>query len=142
MTKSYDDIINLPRHESKTRPRMSAINRAAQFAPFAAITGHDAAVKETARLTDKRLVLDEYEKERLNDKLHIIAERLEDRPEVSISYFQPDARKAGGAYVTTTGHVKKIDKYRRIIAMSEGITIPIEEVLEIDGEIFSVLPLP
>ncbi|MTI95241.1 MAG: YolD-like family protein [Firmicutes bacterium] len=137
MTRSYEDIINLPRHVSKTRPPMSIINRAAQFAPFAALTGHDAAVKETARLTDKRVELDECEKERLNDKLQLVAECLEDYPEISITYFQPDSKKAGGSYVTTTGQVKKIDAYRRVIVMSGGITIPIEEILDIDGSLFS-----
>lgn len=139
MTGSYDDIINLPHHVSKKRPRMSAVDRGAQFSPFAALTGYDAAVKETARLTDKRLELDEYIKEALNEKLRIIGDRLEDSPEISITYFLPDAKKAGGAYVTASGAVKKIDTYEGILVMADGIKIPIEEISEIHGDIFASL---
>lgn len=139
MTGPYNDIINLPHHVSATRPRMSAIDRAAQFAPFAALTGHEEAVKESARLTDARLELGEYVKDSLNEKLGIIAGRLEDCLEISITYFQPDAKKAGGAYVTAFGSVKKIDEYERIIIMANGIKIPIREIVEIDGEIFMMM---
>ena len=94
----YDDIINLPHHTSPTRPRMTMIDRAAQFSPFAALTGYDAAVKETARLTENRIELDEYEKSALNDRLQIVQERLSDTPVISIKYLVPDERKSGCAY--------------------------------------------
>lgn len=136
MTKVYDDIINLPHHVSATRPHMSAIDRAAQFSPFAALTGYDSAIKETARLTDERIQLDEYVKDALNDRLQIIADRIKERPEIAITYFQPDAKKNGGAYVTAVGSVKKIDEYERVIVMTDGTAIPIDEIISIDGQIF------
>lgn len=103
----YDDIINLPHYTSSKRPRMAMIDRAAQFSPFAALTGYDAAVKETARLTEDRVELDEYQKSALNDRLQILQERLSDTPVISIKYFVPDERKSGGAYCTETGIIKK-----------------------------------
>lgn len=136
MTNKYDDIINLPRHISKTRPPMTIKNRAAQFSPFAALTGHDAAVKETARLTDDRVELDEYIKEPLNDRIQIIVCRLKEEPEISITYFQPDTKKDGGAYVTATGVVKKINIYERVILMDDGTEIIIDEIIRIEGKIF------
>ena len=132
MTKSYEDIINLPRHVSKARPQMPAMNRAAQFAPFAALTGYEAAIKETARLTDQRIELDEYAKDAINDQLHVIAERIEDRPEIAVTYFQPDPKKDGGAYVTAVGIVKKIDAYGRVVILNKGTMIPIAEIISID----------
>lgn len=129
MTGAYDDIINLPHHVSAKRPHMSVIDRAAQFSPFAAVVGYDAAVKETARLTDRRVELDEYEKDALNEKLNIVAAHIEERPEIAITYFKPDDKKAGGAYVTVTGCVKKIDDYEHIVCL------PIEEIIEIEGEL-------
>src|ERR1035437_4752031 len=98
MMDPYDDIIHLPHHISTTHPHMSAYDRAAQFAPFAALTGHDAAIAETARLTERRVELDEYSKADLNQRLCIIQDRMDEQPEVSITYFQPDQRKTGGAY--------------------------------------------
>ena len=136
MTKKYDDIINLPRHVSKTRPQMPIIDRAAQFSPFAALTGHDAAVKETARLTEERVELDEYMKESLNHKLLIIADQIKDQPKISITYFLADEKKDGGAYVTSTGKVKKIDLNKGILIMTDEIEIPIDEIINIEGEIF------
>ena len=132
MSGPYDDIINLPHHSSPSRPRMAAIDRAAQFSPFAALTGYDAAVKETARLTDVRVELDEDEKVMLDEKLQIIARRLDKHPEVAITYFKPDARKAGGAYLTAAGTVKKIDTYRQAVIMDDGLLIPIDEIFEIE----------
>lgn len=132
MTNSYDDIINLPRHISATRPQMPAINRAAQFSPFAALSGYEAAIRETARLTDQRIELDEYIKDALSDQLRAIADRIEDRPELAITYFQPDPKKDGGAYVTSIGTLKKIDEYERLVFMSDGTSIPISEILSID----------
>lgn len=132
---NYDDIINLPHHVSTTHPQMSLIDRAAQFAPFAALVGYDAAVKETARLTNKRIELDEYEKEALNERLRFVADWMEERPEITITYFQPDDKKDGGAYMTVTGCVKKIDDYQGIVCLTDGTKIPIEEIFEIECEL-------
>ena len=132
MTKTYDDIIHLPHHVSATHPHMAAIDRAAQFSPFAALTGYDAAIKETARLTDKRVELDESMKAALSNKLQMIADRLKEHPEIAITYFQPDGKKNGGAYVTVINTVKKIDVYKRIVVLTDGIVIPVDEIISID----------
>lgn len=139
MTKTYDDIIHLPRHVSKKHPQMALSDRAAQFSPFAALTGHGAAIKETARLTDERVQLDEYMINVLSDRLQIIADRLKDKPEIMITYFQPDEKKNGGAYVTTTGTVKKIDVYERIVVMADRQEIPIDDIVGIEGQIFEIM---
>lgn len=136
MTKKYDDIIDLPHHVSKTRPQMAVIDRAAQFSPFAALTGHNAAIEETARLTEERVELDEYIKEALNAKLQIIADQLKEYPEIAITYFKPDEKKNGGAYITANGTVKKIDEYERVVIMTDEIKIPIDEIIGIEGKIF------
>jgi len=132
----YDDMLALPHPVSLKHPQMLPDNRAAQFAPFAALTGYGAAVNETARLTDQRLELDDGQKLLLNDRLQLIQESLRARPEVSITYFQPDVQKAGGAYVTVAGIIKKVDEYERRIVMTNEIIIPIDEVTAIDGEMF------
>ena len=132
----YDDIIDLPHFTSKTHPRMSPENRAAQFAPFAALVGYDAVIKETARLTDKRMVLDEDEKLVISSKLQLIQDNIKERPEVAFTYFLPDAKKSGGAYVVITGKVKKVDEHQRAVVMASGEVIPIDEVIAIDGEMF------
>ena len=124
--------IDLPHHVSATRPQMSMMDRAAQFSPFAALTGYDAAIKETARLTDQKIDLDDYEKEEINDKIQLITEHLGEDFEVVITYFQPDSRKAGGAYVDAVGIVKKIDEYDRVIILQDGKKIPIDDILDID----------
>ncbi|KAF5031213.1 hypothetical protein DSECCO2_630050 [anaerobic digester metagenome] len=139
MKKSYDDIMNLPHHVSATRPHMSAIDRAAQFSPFAALTGYGDAIKETARLTGERVELDEYMKDVLSVRLQIIADQLKEHPEIAITYFQPDEKKSGGAYVTVIGRVKKIDEYERVVVMIDGTRVPIDEIASIDGEIFETM---
>lgn len=139
MKKSYDDIMNLPHHVSATRPHMSAIDRAAQFSPFAALTGYGDAIKETARLTGERVELDEYMKDVLSGRLQIIADQLKEHPEIAITYFQPDEKKSGGAYVTVIGRVKKIDEYERVVVMIDGTRVPIDEIASIDGEIFETM---
>ncbi|MGI5825539.1 MAG: hypothetical protein ACOX7J_08225 [Bacillota bacterium] len=136
MKGNYDDIINLPHHVSPTRPRMSMIDRAAQFSPFSALTGHDSAVKETARLTDQRIELSEDMKNEINDRLLFIAERKEENPEIEITYFKPDEKKEGGAYITAFGSVKKINEYERVIIMNDGPKIQIDDIISIDGQIF------
>ena len=108
MKTPYDDIIHLPHHVSQNHPQMPMLDRAAQFAPFAALTGYEAAVGETARLTAERRELDPQEAEELNRRLSELVARLPDHPEVTVEYFVPDNRKAGGAYVTMTGRVRHI----------------------------------
>jgi hypothetical protein len=135
--RRYDDIINLPHHVSKSKPHMSALNRAAQFSPFAALTGYDGAIKETARLTTKRMELDEAEKTVLDEKLRIVQEQLSSQAEIEITYFLPDEMKTGGAYVSAIGIVKKIDRYERIVVMRDETRIPIEDIIRITGEFFS-----
>ena len=139
MKKQYDDIIHLPHHVSKIRPQMSMQDRAAQFSPFAALTGYDAAIKETGRLTDERIELDEEALTALDMKYQLLMDALDDKPEVTITYFQPDERKAGGKYVSAVGTVKKVDDFERRITMQDGSKIPMDDVLIIDGEIFSSL---
>lgn len=133
-THKYDDIIHLPHPVSDRRVRMSNYDRAAQFSPFAALTGFDAAIEETARLTDSRIELDEGGKALLNEKLLEILERIETQPLVAVTYFRYDERKAGGAYLRATGHVKKIDAYSRAIVLTDGRAISLEDVVAIDTE--------
>lgn len=139
MTRKYDDILYLPHHVSATRPHMAAVDRAAQFSPFAALTGHGFAIKETARLTDERVELDEYIKDDLSHRMQIVAERIKEKPEISITYFKPDVKKKGGAYVTAISSVKDIDKYERVVVMNDSTLIPIDEIINIDGEIFETI---
>ncbi|MCI7107804.1 MAG: hypothetical protein PUA77_06175 [Lachnospiraceae bacterium] len=135
-THEYDDIINLPHHVSARHPQMSMYDRAAQFSPFAALTGHDAAIKETERLTEERVELDEDSKELLDEQLQMIREHLDERPEVTFTYFEPDERKQGGAYQTISGRVKKIDEYEHRILLEEGAVLRVEHLLSIEGELF------
>ena len=132
----YDDIINLPRPVSTSHPRMPAIDRAAQFSAFAALTGYDAAIKETARLVDERLELDEDAIEKLNAKLQIAQEHLPEHPRIAITYFMPDHKKAGGAYITVDGTLKRIDEYERLVMLEDGTKVPIPEIIDISGELF------
>ena len=137
--EQYADIINLPHHELTTRQRMPLINRAASFSPFAALTGYDETVKETARLTDAKVELDEGTKEVLNDKLRLAVDQAEMHPEVSITYFLPDKKKAGGAYITTKAVIKRMDEYDRVVVLTDKSTIPIDDIAEIEGDIFKDL---
>ncbi len=135
-TTKYDDIIHLPYHVSKTHPQMPIADRAAQFSPFAALTGHEAAIKETARLTNQRMELAEDEKRRLNEKMLMLMENLKNQPKVRITYFQEDERKEGGAYICTDGYVKKIDEYNHCVILSDGLQIRLDDIFDIHGEIF------
>lgn len=132
----YDDIINLPHPTSKMHPRMSLYARAAQFSPFAALTGHEAAIKETVRQTDAKQVLSEEVIAELNKKLYLIAETIGTQQMVEITYFVSDAKKDGGAYITCSGCVKKIDKYKHTVVMTDQTIIPIEQISDIEGEMF------
>lgn len=129
----YDDIINLPHPTSQNHPRMSLHDRAAQFSPFAALTGHEAAIKETARLTDDKHILSEDVIEKINGQLKIIAENIGAEQEITVTYFVPDSKKSGGAYVDCDGTVKKIDEYNRTLVMTDNTVIPIEQISRICG---------
>lgn len=131
-TSRYDDIISLPHHVSTRRPRMPMPNRAAQFSPFAALTGYEDSIRETARLTDTRIELDECAKAALDAKLQILQQHTQ--LPVSITYFVPDARKSGGAYVTAEGTVRKIDPTRHVVRMADRTEIPIEDIIGIEGD--------
>ena len=131
MNNRYDEIINLPHHVSTTRPQMPLSDRAAQFAPFAALTGYDSAIKETGRLTDERIELDEEALTALDRKYQLLIEALDDAPEVTITYFQPDERKAGGQYVSATGTVKKVDTFGRRILLQDGTRIPLDSIFDL-----------
>ena len=136
MKSPYDDIIHLPHHVSRNHPQMPLRDRAAQFAPFAALTGYEAAVGETARQTTERRELDAQEAAELNRRLTDLAARLKDRPEVTIEYFVPDDRKAGGAYVTVAGRVRNISVSEKTLVMEDGTEIPMEDIVSMTGEIF------
>lgn len=136
----YDDIINLPHFVSKKYPQMSMRDRAAQFSPFAALTGYDAEIKETARLTDRRIELDEDVLDRLNERLYILRKVLDDGsvyPEVRITYFEKDLKKDCGKYITVSGRVRKIHVYRNIVIFEDGTEIPVHDISDIDGDIFN-----
>lgn len=139
---NYDNIIGLPHHVSKKHPPMSPLNRAAQFSPFAALAGHGDAIRETERLTDSFVELDEDQKEQLNRRLRLIRERLDQNPECEITYFRPDEKKEGGAYVTLRGRIRKLDEYRRQILFADGRVLPIEQIFSIRGELFQDMEPP
>lgn len=139
MTGVYDDIIHIKHHVSIKHPAMTAVNRAAQFSPFAALTGYDKAIQETARRTDERIEMDDCSTNDLCDRLQIIAAQMTQQPEIEITYFQPDRLKSGGAYVTAASAAKKIDEYRRIVIMTDGTEIPLDDIVSIEGAIFEVL---
>lgn len=134
--KKYDEIINLSRPKSK-HPQMTLEQRSAQFAPFAALTGYEGQIKETARLTDKRLELDEEAKSILDTKIQIIKEKIAQQPQIEITYFVPDNKKDGGRYETVNSIIKKIDEYYNKIIMNNGINIDIGEIIDIQGDIFN-----
>ena len=131
--------MSLPHHVSKTRSQMPMSDRAAQFAPFAALTGYDDAVKETGRLTDDKIELEESSLNELNAKIQLLRENLADVPEITFTYFKPDERKAGGAYLTTTGTVKKLDDYERLIVLQNGTKLPMDDIWDINGDIFGMI---
>ena len=137
ISHNYDDIINLPHHVSKKHPQMSLHDRAAQFSPFAALTGHKAAINETARLTDEKQILSEDVIAKLNEQLNLIKENIGTNQTVTITYFVPDDKKSGGAYISNTGVVKKIDEYNRTVIMTDKTVIPIEQISEMQSDIFS-----
>ena len=134
MSGKYDDIIHLPHHVSQTHPQMPMHDRAAQFSPFAALTGYGAVIRETGRLTETRPGLDEDAKGELDHRLALLSALLESRPLVTVTYFQQDARKEGGACLVVTGVVQKIDEYHRVLVIEGGLQVPVSDLLSLDGE--------
>ena len=132
---AYDDIIRLPRHVSRNHPPMPMHDRAAQFAPFAALAGYGAAVDETARLTVERREPDAREAAELDRRLAVLIAHLPEQPELTVEYFVSDERKAGGAYVSATGRVRRISVAERVLTMTDGRIIPLGEILSMTGEI-------
>ena len=133
MKTPYDDIIHLPHHVSPNHPQMPMLDRAAQFAPFAALTGYEAAVEEKARLTAERRELSSQEAEELNRRLAALISLLPDRPEATVEYFVPDDRKAGGAYVTVSGRVRHISVPEKTLVMEDGTVIPLDDIVALAG---------
>ena len=134
MSGPYDDIINLPHHVSRTRPQMPRADRAAQFAPFSALVSYGAALVETARLTDRRIELEEDDRAAMDRKQQKLMERIGERPEVAVTWFVPDARKEGGQYITTVGRLKRIDEVRRVMVLVDRTEIPLDDVFDIEAQ--------
>ena len=139
MNDRYDDIIHLPHHVSKTRPQMSMMDRAAQFSPFAALTGYDAAIKETGRLTDEKIELGEETKAVLDRKQRYLSDMISVQPEITVTYFLPDERKSGGTYLSVTGKLKRIDEYERMMILTDGKKIPLDDIMDIGSNLFCEL---
>ena len=135
-TEKYDDIINMPHHISKKHSQMSIDERAAQFAPFAALVGYEDEVKETARITTKKIELNEEEKNALDMKLKMLNEQMQVQiyPNVTITYFVPDLKKEGGKYINISGELKKIDEFKQLLILEDRTEIPINEIINISGE--------
>ena len=135
----YEDIVDLPPHISKKHPQPTMLERAARFAPFAAITGYEEMVLEEARITDERIELDEGTKETLNAKLQMAVDFAGSEPEITITHFVADKKKAGGAYKQHTGVIKKIDEYERTVIFTDKTVIQIDNIYSIEGSIFNSL---
>lgn len=136
MSGIYDDIINMPHHVSARHQRMSQGDRAAQFSPFSALTGYEAALSESARVTDERIELDEQEQQRLDEKLNLLRGCTKERPMVCITHFVPDGRKQGGTYVTEQVCVRRVDAYARTVCITGGSSIAFGDIIGIEGDIF------
>lgn len=136
MSLKYKDLLHLPHPNSLTHPRMASIKRAAQFAPFAALSGYDVAINEASRETQKKIELDEEAKNKLDAYLGVLLCRLKERPSVSITFFKEDKKKEGGSYETVAGKVKKINNIEKSILIENGLSIAIENILAINGSIF------
>ena len=139
MSGPYDDIINLPHPTSKRHPRMPIRDRATIFSPFAALSGHGAAIAETARLTERRMELDEDSRAELDRKQGVLLEHIDEQPEITITWFQPDEKKDGGAYLTATGRLKKFRELERILLLADGTEIPLQNVVALESDIFQKL---
>jgi len=136
MSGKYDDIIHLPHHVSDIRPHMPQADRAAQFSPFAALNGHEAAIGETARLTAEKIEHAEDRRQELDRKLQLLADWLPEPVTVTVTHFLPDARKSGGAYVTVTGQLKRFDCIRGVMILSDRKEIPLQDLLEVESPLF------
>ena len=134
MTNRYNDIIGLPHPTSAKHPRMPLSDRAAIFSPFAALTGHGAAIVETARLTDRKIELDEDSRAVLYEKQRYLEEIIGQQPEVTVTWFQPDERKDGGSYVTVTGKLKRTDGVERVMLLTDGTRIPLDDIVGIESK--------
>ena len=132
MTRRYDDIITLPHPCSAKHRPMERIGRAAQFAPFAALSGYDDAVRETARLTDRQLEMDEEGLSLMDEKLHALLEIIRDQPQITITFFEPDRQKAGGAYLSVTGRIRRVDEINRQLILTDRTVIAMDAICEID----------
>lgn len=141
MNKNYDDIINLPHFESKKHKRMSLEARSAQFAPFSALTGYEDIVKETARLTDKKIEIDDEQKQILNNKLQFILKNIDLFPEITFTYFVKDNQKSGGKYIEKTGIIKKIDNINGLIILKDKSKIKINDIINITSNLFQKIDL-
>ena len=139
MTRKYDDILHLPHPTSKKHPRMPISDRAAIFSPFAAPTGHAAAIQETARLTDQKIELDEDTKAELDRRQAILLEHIAEQPEVTITWFCPDEKKSGGAYVVTVGRLKRVDETAGTLRLADGMTIALDEIVDLQSDLFQGL---
>lgn len=140
MTKNnYEDIIDMPHHTSSKHPRMTIEARSAQFAPFSALTGYNEAVKETARVTEEKIEIDDGLKIVINNKLQIINNNIKDNPKVSITYFIKDKNKEGGKYITIRGTIKKLDSIKELVILEDKTIIPIKDIINITSSLFSSL---
>lgn len=135
MSGRYDDILDLTHHVSKKRKQMSMHDRAAQFSPFAALTGYDAAIRETGRLTDRQIEHAADGAAMLDEKLRLLAARLAQQPEITVTYFVPDERKNGGAYVDARGRLRRIDRLGGALVLEDGTRIPFGRIYDISGEL-------
>lgn len=133
--EKYSDIFNMPHHVSQKHPQMSRLDRAAQFAPFAALTGHDDAIKETARLTDENVELDESAKLVINEKLRFVLELADKSCVVSVTYFVPDKVKQGGKFITKTGTLSRYDEYGHKLIFDDKSEIGVDSIIDISGSI-------
>ena len=138
MSEAYDDIIHLSHHVSHRHPHMPVSDRAAQFAPFAALTGYDAAIRETARLTDQKLTPDEDAKAVLDQKQQILIAAAE-HPEITVTYFLPDSKKSGGTYVSVIGRFRTIDSIGRQLVLTDKTRIPLDDILDLESDLFQEL---
>ena len=137
----YEDIVNLPHHISKKHPQPSMMDRAARFAPFAAITGYEEMVLEEARVTEEQIHLDEDAVALICEKINMIQEFIDEEPEIKITYFEPDKKKSGGAYITITGTPKRIDEYEQLLIMTDGKKIKFDSIYRLESDLFLALGL-
>ena len=139
-TSPYEDIIHLPHPISKRHPQMPMRERAAQFSPFAALTGHEEAVEETARITQPLVELEEWQKQQINQKLMLLKQQAKHHPVVSVCYYVPDELKEGGMYLTKTGEVRRVDEYRKTLEFLDKTIIAIQMIAALEGEVFAQQP--